>query len=265
MNRKKVSFRKKGIARGGLVAATLLFLSLSGCGGKNVAGGSAANGNKAVLLTHEEQAILDYVDGTSYGKLTEDDYLYLAKLYKDRKRFGDRRNVLEDCVRTLGSQKAMEEIESFWVNLQEEDPALLEAAEKMYQAMNEGNDWADAITLLSQKSWVENYQPALYEIGRNYYFAQNDKAVMYFNVEYGETGALQATIWKPDAEGNLVILHGNSQKVTLLPDPGNRKSEKRQIDRRIQGQRCRMAGKCQRDGGLEAEDYFGVRKLCWKI
>ena len=59
-----------------LLGGCILILALAGCGDKS---GSAATKVKAeTLLTHEELAIVDYVEGRTQGNMTEEEYLYLA-------------------------------------------------------------------------------------------------------------------------------------------------------------------------------------------
>ena len=97
--------RKEKRSKAGSVWLTAMAAAalLAGCGSADV------SKKPEVLLTHEEKAIVEYMEGGNLGQMTEEDYFYVARLFSDRDKWRDRRDLLEECVLLLGSEEAEKE------------------------------------------------------------------------------------------------------------------------------------------------------------
>jgi len=215
MNTKLSFLEKRGMGTCKLCVVVLaMATALCGCNSPGKA--KDASGPKAeVLLTHEEKAILEYVEGGNLGKMTEEEYLYVAKLFADRGKFLDARNALEECVCLLGSEKAVSELEKIWVNLEEEDAELRKAAEQMENALKPG-DPADAVRLLAEGEWLKGMMPRLHQGRRNYFLSKDGEVKLFYTVGYGADGCLGATLWIPKDQDHFAVLQGNANQIIYL-------------------------------------------------
>ena len=211
---------KKHLCRCTMVLAMGVFLiGFVGC----TRGSTRPTEKPLSLLTHEEKAIMSYVQGENTGSMTEEEYLYLAKLYGDRYKYKDKRDVLEECVLFLDSVTAYEELQTVWINLDEEKDPILKDGLDFYQAMSSDENYLEAVQRLTDVSWLKEMMPRIYKGGRNYFIVKNEKAVMAFRVEYDERGQLEGTIWYPQQDDNITVMKGNEDHLIVLQTEWNGK------------------------------------------
>ena len=172
---------------GRFIAVTISALCvLTGCTQADVKENKSVTVEQDMLLSREEKAMLEYLQGKMIGTATEKDYLNVAKLFSERRKICDQRNALEECILQFDSQEAITELEQVWVNL-EEEPELLADARNMYQGMRSPN-LEEAVGLLAGKEWLSKYAPRVYQAGRNYFLQEDGRIILCFTVRYGEDG-----------------------------------------------------------------------------
>ena len=203
-----------GLRIGLYLAATSVLLAFAGCVQPGTKEKKSVTVNQEVLLTHDEKAMLEYLEGRSLGVTSEEEYLNIASLFKDRKKAYYQRGALEECVQVFSSSKAVEQLQNLWVNL-EEEPDLLSEGRNMYQGMRSA-DQTEAVALLTDGKWLRKFTPKLYQVGRNYFLQEEGRLVLFFTVKYGEDGQLEATIWYPQGDDKITVLHGNAKEVSAL-------------------------------------------------
>ena len=214
MRKKREGKQGIGLQIGLYLAAVSVLLAFAGCEQPGDKEKKSVTVNQEALLTHDEKAMLEYLEGRTLGVASEEEYLNIAGLFAERKKAYYQRGVLEECVQVLGSSKAAEQLQNLWVNL-EEEPELLSDARNMYQSMKSA-DQAEAVALLTDGKWLQRFAPKLYQVGRNYFLQEEGRLVLFFTVKYGEDGQLEATIWYPQGDDKITVLHGNAKEISAL-------------------------------------------------
>jgi hypothetical protein len=172
-----------GRVLGVICVSALAVMIMSGCGSLN-----PIEADEESDSGEEEQ----YVAADIY---TEEEYLALAESYRVQGLIRRQRDVLEQCVRLFDSSQALDILSDIYVNLEEEDEAIVQQAELMYQNMELEDYRAEGLHVAESDEWFSTMMPKLSEGMRNYYKAQDGKSKLDIRVGYDEDGVKYTNVW----------------------------------------------------------------------
>ncbi len=212
-----------------LLMSALLMSALGGCGDQDEISVSGEVSHvstetatetvtveKETVLSENQQAIKEYETKYNTGEFTLEDYQGLAQLYAEEGMIRKQRDMLEQSYRLYDDEKSFADLQQIWVNLAEEDPAIVSEAELMLQNLELPEYMDEAVNLVTGEQWIKNMMPKLYEGQRNYFLLRDGKIALTIQAGYDERGSLSAKVWYYGGEDTATFLQRECNSMKLL-------------------------------------------------
>ncbi len=206
-----------------LFAFLTVFSALSGCGvvQNNIEESISGNGTleehlSQPALSELEQSILLYEEKYADGSADASDVRALAELYGQSDRIRRQRDVLEQAYRLFGDEESLTILEQITVNIAEEETAIAELAQQLYDNLSIDGYFDDGVAMLHDDTWFFTMMPKL-DIGhRRYYLEEEDGSLLCLEVGYNENGTRYSAIWLTQSDGEVLHLQKQSDSIYML-------------------------------------------------
>ncbi len=206
-----------------LFAFLTVFSVLSGCGvvQNNIEESISGNGTleehlSQPALSELEQSILLYEEKYADGSADASDVRALAELYGQSDRIRRQRDVLEQAYRLFGDEESLTILEQITVNIAEEETAIAELAQQLYDNLSINGYFDDGVAMLHDDTWFFTMMPKL-DIGhRRYYLEEEDGSLLCLEVGYNENGTRYSAIWLTQSDGEVLHLQKQSDSIYML-------------------------------------------------
>lgn len=194
------------------VVLVTLVVSLVACGG----GSGGTEASKQFMESEQESTETVTNDKPAMeetGEFTAEEYQGLAQQYQEQGLIRKQRDVLEKSYRLYGDLAAFEMLQTISVNLADEDEAVREQANLMFQNLELKEYLDESINLISTEKWFQTMMPNLQEGYRSYFLQKGGQTVLYIQAGYTRTGEVSAKVWYLGEQVRVLRREGNTLQL----------------------------------------------------